>query len=348
VVLDLPPVETELDSETAADPPKFSLFAAPKPQSAKTSPAELDSDALDGVDDLIADVGQVDPTKVEVGTPIPDELADGAEEALAVGSFMPRSFPSGPQGFNQPQFQQAPPSNSQFGPGYDPQLASRQNLDSLTSAWGQPQTGYSQPLQMTQQPEYPSYGGHNPSSFARPSFDLAACECDSKVGMAKQREAEERQKLDNSKLAVQRLERQLKGMNPQKYGVLSFEYYQEQNAKLGPDGKVRGVEPEKSFEELLAESNFDDRNMKFVPELNDFHPCFYFCSGKYQHNAFRTDQLKAQLWHHDRYHRYLQFLLQKETASFNSFQQSPQYYASYQNGQPQYSQDYAPSQRRDS
>lgn len=47
---------------------------------------------------------------------------------------------------------------------------------------------------------------------------------------------------------IQTLEAQLRQINSQKYGLMNIEYYYQQNAKLGAEGKISGLEPEKTYE----------------------------------------------------------------------------------------------------
>ena len=134
------------------------------------------------------------------------------------------------------------------------------------------------------------------------------------VAESSSRVADNKRQLDAKIEDIKRLESQLRRINQNKYSILSFQYYLDQNSKLGAEGKITGIKPEKSYEEVLEEKNFDDSNMKWVPELNDYDPCFYYCSGKYQFNMNQIDKIKGDEWHHNRYTKYLNFLLQKETG----------------------------------
>lgn len=59
----------------------------------------------------------------------------------------------------------------------------------------------------------------------------------------------------------------------------------------------------------MQEKQFDDKNRVWEASLNDFHPCFYYCSGKFHYSTHQTNVAKGDLWHHNRYTKYLKFLL---------------------------------------
>jgi hypothetical protein len=119
------------------------------------------------------------------------------------------------------------------------------------------------------------------------SFDQ--CVCDPKVGDSIRKVSDFERQMDERLRDISSLEGQLKQIDQNKYRVLNFQYYLQQNSKLGQEGKIQGIEPEKTYEEMLEENNFDDKNMVWMAELGDFDPCFYFCSGKYQHNMHQVN-----------------------------------------------------------
>ena len=89
----------------------------------------------------------------------------------------------------------------------------------------------------------------------------------------------------------------MKRMSPQKYNDLSIAYYFDQNSKLGPGGKPQGIVSEKSFEDILAGKGFRDRYLRVEPGQRDLHPCFFFCSGKYQYYANLINDIRKDMWH---------------------------------------------------
>jgi len=69
--------------------------------------------------------------------------------------------------------------------------------------------------------------------------------------------------------------------------------------------------PEQTYDEILESKGFKDQYLKVEPGQSELHPCFFYCSGKYTYFANLIDDIKQDMWHQNRYIKYLNFLLQK-------------------------------------
>jgi hypothetical protein len=84
------------------------------------------------------------------------------------------------------------------------------------------------------------------------------CQCDSNTPRVEKKFSQLERDFDSQIKEIKRLEYALKRANPQKYKDMSIDYYFKQNAKLGDQGRPKGIVPEKSFEMILAGKNFQD------------------------------------------------------------------------------------------
>jgi len=91
---------------------------------------------------------------------------------------------------------------------------------------------------------------------------------------------------------------------------MSIEYYFTENAKLGEKGHTTGIAPEKTFEEILREHNYQDKYLKTQDERG-MNPCFFYCSGKYSYFSHLSDDIRKDMWHMDRYIMYLRYILKQ-------------------------------------
>ena len=90
---------------------------------------------------------------------------------------------------------------------------------------------------------------------------------------------------------------------------ISIEQYFVENSRLGDEGQNTGIVPEKTYEDLLKAKGFQDKYMRVEPGQNEMNPCFFFCSGKYTYYANLIDDIKQDMWHQNRYIKYLQYLV---------------------------------------
>jgi len=104
------------------------------------------------------------------------------------------------------------------------------------------------------------------------------------------------------------LESQLR-QSSQKYNDISIEQYFTENARLGEEGQRTGILPEKTFEDILKAKGFQDKYMRVDPGQSEMNPCFFYCSGKYTYYANLIDDIRQDMWHQNRYIKYLQYLV---------------------------------------
>ena len=67
----------------------------------------------------------------------------------------------------------------------------------------------------------------------------------------------------------------------------------------------------KTFDQVLAAKNFEDKYLVVPPGSNELHGCFFYCSGKYTYYANLIDDIREDMWHQNRYIQYLEFLVNK-------------------------------------
>jgi len=94
--------------------------------------------------------------------------------------------------------------------------------------------------------------------------------------------------------------------NDPKYKDMCIQYYFKENAKLGEAGKQHA--PEKTFEEILKEGNYQDKYLQ-SQDKRGMNPCFFLCSGKYSYFKNMTEDINKDIFHQGRYIKYLKFLL---------------------------------------
>jgi hypothetical protein len=152
-------------------------------------------------------------------------------------------------------------------------------------------------------------------------FELAElCQCDAAVDNLQQKFKSREGEFNSQLRQIRSLESTLKRTSGQ-YSDMSIKYYFAENAKLGPQGQQTGIQPEKTFEEHLAENKFQDKYLSMSQASGEIHPCFFYCSGKYSYYASLINDIREDIWHNKRYLAYLDFLLQQEQGASQGSQQ---------------------------